>query len=99
LNELKRVLASLKQQRYLEKNNKEIVISSNIKLGEQSYDSSNNGNWRAGFNFVMPFGQSQRQKKKNSELLAKIKQQQLHIEQRAQALNQHAELDFIVLAH
>jgi hypothetical protein len=26
-----------------------IVISSNIKLGEQSYDSSNNGNWRAGF--------------------------------------------------
>jgi predicted Rdx family selenoprotein len=32
LNELKRVLASLKQQRYLEKNNKEIVISSNIKL-------------------------------------------------------------------
>ena len=90
LNELKRVLASLKQQRYLEKNNKEIVISSNIKLGEQSYDSSNNGNWRAGFNFVMPFGQSQRQKKKNSELLAKIKQQQLRIEQRAQALNQQA---------
>jgi hypothetical protein len=35
----------------------------------------------------MPFGQSQRQKKKNSELLAKIKQQQLRIEQRAQALN------------
>jgi hypothetical protein len=38
----------------------------------------------------MPFGQSRRQKKKTSELLVKIKQQQLRIEQRAQALNQQA---------
>jgi hypothetical protein len=36
-------------------NNKEIVISSNIKLGEQSYDRSNNGNWRAGFNSLCYF--------------------------------------------
>ena len=90
LGELKRMLANLKQQRNLEKNNKEIVISSNIRLGGQSYDSSKNGNWRAGFNFVMPFGQSRRQKKKTSELLVKIKQQQLRIEQRAQELNQQA---------
>ena len=90
LGELKRMLANLKQQRNLEKNNKEIVISSNIRLGGQSYDSSKNGNWRAGFNFVMPFGQSRHQKKKTSELLVKIKQQQLRIEQRAQALNQQA---------
>jgi hypothetical protein len=37
------MLANLKQQRNLEKNNKEIVISSNIRLGGQSYDSSKNG--------------------------------------------------------
>ncbi|CAC9639732.1 hypothetical protein [uncultured Gammaproteobacteria bacterium] len=90
LGELRRVLANLKQQRNLEKNNKEIVISSNIKLGEQSYDSSKNGNWRAGISFVMPFGQSQSQKNKTSKLLTKIKQQQLRIEQRTQALNQQA---------
>lgn len=90
LGELRRVLANLKQQRNLEKNNKEIVISSNIKLGEQSYDSSKNGNWRAGISFIMPFGQSQSQKNKTSKLLTKIKQQQLRIEQRTQALNQQA---------
>ncbi len=90
LGELRRVLANLKQQRNLEKNNKEIVISSNIKLGEQSYDSSKNGNWRTGISFVMPFGQSQSQKNKTSKLLTKIKQQQLRIEQRTQALNQQA---------
>ncbi len=90
LGELRRVLANLKQQRNLEKNNKEIVISSNIKLGEQSYDSSKNGNWRTGISFIMPFGQSQSQKNKTSKLLTKIKQQQLRIEQRTQALNQQA---------
>ena len=90
LGELRRVLANLKQQRNLEKNNKEIVISSNIKLGEQSYDSSKNGNWRAVISFIMPFGQSQSQKNKTSKLLTKIKQQQLRIEQRTQALNQQA---------
>ena len=90
LGELKRMLTNLKQQRNLEKNNKGIVISSNIRLGKQAYDSSKNGNWRAGLNFVMPFGQSQSQKKKTSELLVKIKQQQLFIEQRTQELNQQA---------
>jgi hypothetical protein len=90
LGELKRMLANLKQQRNLEKNNNEIVISSNIRLGEQAYDSNKNGNWRAGLNLIMPFGQSQSQKKKTSELLAKIKQQQLFIGQRAQELNQQA---------
>lgn len=97
LGELRRVLANLKQQRHLEKNNNEIIISSNIRLGKQTYDSSKNGNWRAGLNFIMPFGQSQKQKKRTSKLLANIKQQQLLIEQRSQDLNQQALLLWLKL--
>ncbi len=90
LGELKRLLADLKRQKNLELDNHGIVISSNIRLGDQSYDSPKNGHWRAGLNLAMPFGQSQSQKKKTAQLVAQIKQQELLIEQRAQDLNQQA---------
>lgn len=90
LIELKRVLADLKQQKNLEVNNQEMTISSTIRLGKQAYDSSKNGNWRAGLNFTMPFGQSDSQKKKTAKILAKIQQQQLRIDKHSQDLNQRA---------
>lgn len=90
LIELRRVLADLKQQRNFEVSNQEVIISSTIRLGEQTYDSSKNGSWRTGLNFTMPFGQSYSQKKKTAEILAKIQQQQLRIDQHAQDLNQQS---------
>ncbi len=90
LDELERELVSLKQQINSEKNNKEIVISSNARLGEQAYQRDKNGKWRVGLNFVMPLGQSYSQKRKITELSLKIKQKKLSIDQLKQNLNQRA---------
>lgn len=90
LGELKRELVNLKQQINRERDNKEIVISSNARLGEQAYQRDKNGKWRVGLNFVMPIGQSYNQKRKIAELLLKIKQKKLSIDQLNQSLNQQA---------
>ena len=90
LQDMKRTLLNLKQQSSKESNNSEIIVSSNIRLGEQAYQRDKNGKWRVGLNLVMPIGQSYKQKRKISELYLKIKQQQLSIKQFSQSLNQEA---------
>lgn len=87
---MERVLASLKKQRQNELDNREILISSNARLGEQGYQRDKNGKWRLGLNLSMPLGQSDKQKRKVAELALSIKKQQLAIEQFKEQINQQA---------
>ena len=97
LNELSLELANLKQVLNQEKNNHEILVVSNARLGEQAYQREKNGNWRVGLNLTMPLGDSSTQKKKIAQLLLKIKQKQLSIEQLKHTLNQEALALFLKL--
>lgn len=90
LLDMERVLASLKKQRQDELDNREILISSNARLGEQGYQRDKNGKWRLGLNLSMPLGQSDKQKRKVAELALNIKKQQLAIEQFREKINQQA---------
>ena len=97
LKELNQELKQLKQTLSQEKNNHEILLVSNARLGEQAYQREKNGNWRVGLNLTMPLGDSSAQKKKIAQLLVKIKQKKLSIEQYKHVLNQEALALFLKL--
>lgn len=80
-------LMSIQNKILNEKNNYQITIKANARLGEQSYFREKNGNWRAGINLTMPLFNTNKLNNID-KLKVKIKKQELDIQQFKQNLLQ-----------
>ena len=93
LKQLQQSLLTIKTQISQEKDNLDIVLSSNVRLGEQAYQREKNGHWRVGLNLSMPFGVDAKKSSKMSKLQLDIEQLQLDIKQHQQSIETNA-LDY-----